>query len=149
MRRVAAQAAETEVDAPLGACLAVITDVESYPDWVPGYRFVEVEERDALGRPKVVEYGAGGFGVRVTYRLSYSYGEDPPTVCFHQLDGSVTRAIDGCYTLEAAGSGTRVRYEAEVMLAVAVPGPLRRAAERIVMSAAVDGLAREVQRRRS
>lgn len=144
----AARAAEVEVEAPPAACLAVIADVESYPDWAPGYRFVEVERHDAAGRPVVVAYGVGGFGTRATYRLSYSYADDPPTVEFHQLEGSVTESIRGRYTLEETERGTLVRYEAQVVLALRVPGPLQRAAERIVMSAALDGLAREVGRRR-
>lgn len=140
--------ADIEVEAPSEDCLAVILDIEAYPGWVAGYRTARVEESDPAGRPTLAVYDVGGFGMSATYRLAYSYAEDPTTVAFEQVDGDLTRSITGRYELHPAGTATRVVYSAAVDAAVPVPRLLRSAVERIIMETALRGLAGEVDRRR-
>ena len=143
------RSAHIEVAAPCADCLAVILDIPSYPRWVSGYRSAVVEETDADGRPTLAAYAVGGLGMSARYRLAYSYGEDPTTVAFSQVDGDLTRVITGRYELLPAGRATRVVYAAEVEAAIPVPRLVRTAAERIIMDTALRGFAGEVRRRRA
>lgn len=140
---------ETVVAAPVEACLGVILDVAAYPDWVRGYRAAAVEAVDERGRPEIAAYEVGGFGMRARFRLSYDYGDDPVHVAFAQVDGDLTRTVEGRYELAPVGSSTRVTYTASVEMAVPVPRVARSAAERIVMDAALRSLRFEVMRRRA
>lgn len=142
-----ARESTTLIDAPLEDCLAVILDMEAYPAWVTGYREVTVDERDGDGRPTVVSYSVGGFGMSASYTLAYSYGDDPVTVSFEQVEGDLTRSISGRYELTPAGGGTRTSYAAAVEPAISVPGLLRRRVEAIIMDSALKALAGEVRRR--
>ena len=136
------------IEADPEACLAVILDVESYPRWVRGYRFAEVTTLDEHERPTVVAFEVGGFGMTARYSLEYTYSADPLTVSFRQMDGSLTRAIEGRYLLEPVkDESTRVRYSASVELAMPIPRLMRGTAERIVMDAALRSLRGEVLRR--
>lgn len=139
----------TTVEAPVEACLAVIIDVAAYPAWVRGYRSARIEATDDRGRPQRAAYEVGGFGMRARFRLSYAYGDDPVSVAFRQIDGDLTRTVEGRYELSPVRGGTRVTYTASVELAMPVPRAARAAAERIVMDAALRSLRAEVIRRRA
>lgn len=140
---------ETRIEAPLEACLEVINDIPAFPSWVTGYKTATVEEADGHGRPVIATYEVGGFGMTARYRLRYWYEEEPVvTVAFTQVDGTHTKAVDGRYELEPHDEGsTLVRYTAAVEIGVSVPGFAKRAAEKVVMEAALRSLRGEVLRR--
>jgi ribosome-associated toxin RatA of RatAB toxin-antitoxin module len=138
------RSAEITVAAAPEDCRAVILDVEAYPRWVKGYRAVRVTERDGEGRPAVVRFTVGGFGMTASYTLAYEHSE--LVVAFAQTEGDLTRAIDGRYELTPRAGATSVRFTAAVEPALRAPGPLRRAVEKVIMDSALRGLRGEVER---
>ena len=57
-----------------------------------------------------------------------------------QVEGDLTRRLDGAYTLEPAGDDTEVVYRLTVELKVPLPGFVKRRAEGRIMGAALKDL---------
>jgi ribosome-associated toxin RatA of RatAB toxin-antitoxin module len=129
--------ASTEIDAPLDRVWAIVADVESWPEWQKTLSAVDVEERDAEGRPSLCEvmFDAGVQTIRTLQRLRY---EPPRSVTFSQEKGSL-KSLHGSWRLEGLGDDrTRAAYELEVepggMLSMLVRGAVEeRLRELLVM----------------
>jgi ribosome-associated toxin RatA of RatAB toxin-antitoxin module len=122
-------------------CIAVVCDVEVYPQWVADVKDVRVLERDGEGRALVVAFRAGAFGRSTSYVLAYDYSELPRKVSWSQRDGDITRSLDGSYQfLPTPDGGTEVVYELAIDLRVPVPGFVRRRAEGQILHAALRDL---------
>lgn len=134
---MAEQATEQAViRAPVERCAEIVSDVERYPEWVPDVEEVDVLERDERGRPTRVAFKAGAFGRSTSYTLVYDHSAAPGRISWHQVQGDVTRQLDGTYHFDPVEEGTQVTYHLLVDLQVPVPGFLKRRAEgRIITSA--------------
>jgi ribosome-associated toxin RatA of RatAB toxin-antitoxin module len=105
--------ASTEIDAPLDRVWSIVADVESWPQWQNTLRAVDVEERDAEGRPSLCEviFDAGVQTIRTLQRVRY---EPPQSVSFTQESGSL-KSLHGSWRLEGLGDDrTRATYELDV-----------------------------------
>lgn len=121
-------------------CFSVATDVAAYPLWVPAISSVEVDEVDAAGRPLLATFRAEAMGRQAVYQLSYDYADAPGRFAWRQVDGNITRRLDGAYTFEASDDDpdtTLVTYELDVELAVSLPGFVKRRAEAKILAAAL------------
>ncbi|MDE3064586.1 MAG: SRPBCC family protein [Acidobacteriota bacterium] len=131
------------VNAPPSVVFQVVTDVESYPEWVSDLKRVEVLERDADGRPLEVAFRAAAYGRSTTYTLCYDYSRAPDVLGWHQTHGDITASLVGQYRFEPVDTGTRVTYDLEVDLLVPLPTFVKaRAAQRIQSQALVELKAR-------
>jgi ribosome-associated toxin RatA of RatAB toxin-antitoxin module len=92
-----------EIEAPLDAVYAVISDIAGYVAWQPGLDAATVLERDRRGRQTLVriEITRGGRPVRSELRFDYKPGA---VVSWRQERGDVSR-FDGEWTLERARRG--------------------------------------------
>jgi ribosome-associated toxin RatA of RatAB toxin-antitoxin module len=127
-------------------CLAVVLDVEHYPEWVGDLKSVEVLERDDAGRASVVAFRAAAFGRSTSYTLEYDYSGIPSEVAWVQRDGDLTTRLDGAYNFEPAGDGdTQVTYKLTVELRVPIPGFVKRRAEGHIIHAAIRDLKSRVE----
>jgi ribosome-associated toxin RatA of RatAB toxin-antitoxin module len=127
-------------------CLAVVTDVERYPEWVADLKAVEVLERDDDGRASVVAFRAAAFGRSTSYTLEYDYSKMPDEVAWVQRDGDLTTRLDGSYRFAATADGeTEVTYKLTVDLRVPIPGFVKRRAEGHILHAAVRDLKSRVE----
>ena len=118
-------------------CFDVATDLAAYPSWAPAIASVEVTERDAEGRPLVAAFRAEAMGRQASYRLRYDYDGAPGTFSWRQVDGNITRRLDGAYTFEPSPDdpdATLVTYELDVELAMPLPGIVKRRAEAKIIS---------------
>jgi ribosome-associated toxin RatA of RatAB toxin-antitoxin module len=105
--------ADTEIDAPLDRVWSIVADIESWPQWQSTLSAVDVEERDAEGRPSLCEviFDAGVQTIRTLQRLAY---EPSQSVSFSQESGSL-KSLHGAWRLEGLGDDrTRATYELEV-----------------------------------
>ena len=134
---MAEQAKESIViKAPPERVLEVVLDFERYPSWAADLKSVEVVERDEEGRGAQVAFRAAAFGRSTSYTLQYEYGDLPDEVSWVQVDGDVTRRLDGVYRFRPEPDGTEVTYELEVELKIPLPGFIKsRAESRIVGTA--------------
>ncbi len=119
-------------------CYAVLTDFELYPDWAADIKAVTVDERDGQGRPRRVTFRAAAFGRSTSYTLLYDYSHAPDELSWVQVDGDLTRRLDGAYVLDSSGDGgTEIRYDLVVDLKVPLPGFVKRRAEGRIMGTAL------------
>ena len=126
----------TAVRASLERCFAVATDFERYPEWAADVKAVTVLERDEAGRGTKVAFRAAAMGRSTTYTLAYDYSGAPERLSWVQVDGDLTRSLDGEYAFVPSDGGTKVTYTLAVDVVVPVPGFVKRRAEgRIITTA--------------
>ncbi len=119
-------------------CYDVLTDFGLYPDWAADIKAVSIAERDDEGRAVLVTFRAAAFGRSTSYTLRYDYGRAPEELSWVQVDGDITRRLDGAYILEASDDGgTEIRYDLIVDLKVPLPGFVKRRAEGRIMGTAL------------
>lgn len=137
-----------EIDAPVERCFAVAADIEGATAWQGSLRDVEVLERDAAGRPAVVETKNDARVKTVSTRLRFSY-EEPTVIRWKQEKGDV-KSLDGWWRLEPLDGGrTRATYGLEVdpgrMLGMLLRGPVEGQVREFLLGNAADGLKRTAE----
>lgn len=138
------------VGAPPADVLAVLVDLERYPEWAGGITAVDVLERDADGRPSTARFTMSSGPVRDTLLLAYSWTVTTTgtgTVSWSLLErGRMTTEMDGSYELVGGADSTTVTYRLEVDVTISLPGLLRRKAEKTITDAALKDLKTRVER---
>jgi ribosome-associated toxin RatA of RatAB toxin-antitoxin module len=134
------------IAAPAADVMAVIADLEAYPEWTASVREVEVltvyedDERPAEAR-FVLDAGA----IKDTYTLSYEWDGDDE-VRWTLVEGGLLRTLDGSYTLEETDDGsTDVTYQLTVDIAIPMLGLMKRKAEKIIIDTALKELKKRVE----
>ncbi|HEY9289943.1 MAG TPA: SRPBCC family protein [Microlunatus sp.] len=121
--------------------MAVIADLESYPEWVDALTTVEVKTRRD-GRPEQVRMVLAHKLLSDDYTVGYHW--QPDSVSWQLVQGRTLKAMDGSYTVRPAGSGCTVTYQLDVELTIPLPGLLKRTAEKTIVDTALKGLKRQV-----
>ncbi|MBD0292814.1 MAG: SRPBCC family protein [Jiangellaceae bacterium] len=134
------------ITAPAAAVMAVIADLEAYPEWTASVREVEVltvyedDERPAEAR-FVLDAGA----IKDTYTLSYEWDDDRE-VRWTLVEAGLLRVLDGSYTLvETAAGSTEVTYRLRVDIAIPMLGLMKRRAEKVIIGTALKELKKRVE----
>ncbi|HEY0343404.1 MAG TPA: SRPBCC family protein [Solirubrobacteraceae bacterium] len=105
--------ASADIDAPLHRVWTIVADVEAWPEWQETLSAVDVEQRDAEGRPSLCEviFDAGIQTIRTVQRIRY---EPPLSLAFSQESGSL-KSLHGSWRLEdLGGERTRATYLLDV-----------------------------------
>jgi ribosome-associated toxin RatA of RatAB toxin-antitoxin module len=129
------------------ACFNALADVRRLPEWQRAVCDAEILERDADGRPVVVEYTVDARVRRVRYRLRQIY--EPPRVVRSAYLGGDFRDFSGEWRfMPVAGDPeqTRVELDLDIDPGRFVPGPLRAFISDAVMGRALQDLKRHVER---
>jgi ribosome-associated toxin RatA of RatAB toxin-antitoxin module len=127
-------------------CYSVLTQFERYPEWAADIKAVRIDERDERGRAVRVTFRAAAFGRSTSYTLLYDYADAPHELSWIQVDGDLTRRLDGAYVLEPYGAdATEIRYDLVVDLKVPLPGFVKRRAEGRIMGTALRELRARVE----
>ena len=133
------------IDASLEQCLAVVLDFENYPSWARDLKQVTIQERDELGRGRLVEFRAAAMGQSFKYVLEYDYSEIPDSFSWVLNSGEKLRQLDGTYRFEPEGDATRVHYDLVVDLSIPLPGLIKRRAAGMIMGTALRELKKAVE----
>ncbi len=136
------------VSSPPDKCFAVAIDLDAYPSWVPAITSVEIRQTDHDGRPTEAIFQAEAMGRRTRYVLAYDYGDAPHSFGWRQIEGDLTRRLEGTYTFDIsaeAPDATDVTYELDLELAVPLPGFVKRRAETKIVKAALHQLKDRVE----
>jgi ribosome-associated toxin RatA of RatAB toxin-antitoxin module len=128
--------ASSDIQAPLAHVWEIVADVESWPRWQATISTLDVEQRDADGRPVLCEtvFDAKVQTISTVQRVRY---EAPHRLTFAQERGSL-KSLRGSWRLEDLGDGrTRATYELDVelggMLGMLVSGAVQeKLRERLV-----------------
>jgi ribosome-associated toxin RatA of RatAB toxin-antitoxin module len=124
--------------------MEVISDFESYPDWVGNMEDVEVLERDRRGRGSVVAFRLRTPVLAAEYTLAYRYAPREAGVSWTYREGTL-EDLSGSYELEALEDATRVTYRLDVELGMPLPGLIKRQAARQIVRSALNDLKRRVE----
>lgn len=123
----------------------VLSDLESYPEWISAMRRVEILERDGDGRPRRVHFMVEAMIKVITYDLEYEY-EPPSKMSWTAVPGADISQMVGSYELKGLdGDRTDVVYALMVEPTFTVPGFLRRQAEKQLIGTALRGLKKRVE----
>jgi ribosome-associated toxin RatA of RatAB toxin-antitoxin module len=135
-----------EIHADPTSVMAVIADVEAYPDWA-GVQAVEVRSRYPDDRPRLAWFKLEQGPVKDSYVLDYTWQDDESVSWTLAEKGSVLTALDGSYDLERAGaSATKVTYRLSVDISIPMIGMIRRKAEKRIIDTALKGLKDRAER---
>ena len=140
--------ASAEVDAPLERVWAVVQDVMAAPEWQGGLEEVLALERDADGRPTLVDSVVDIKVTRVRSRVRIRY-ERPTRISWVQEHGDV-KSVGAVWELADLGNGrTRVSYRFDAdpgrVLGLVIRGPVLWATRAILVDARPDELRRRVE----
>lgn len=135
----------SETAAAPDTVFAVAADLPAYPAWATGVAEVDVLATRPDGLAARARFVVDGFIKRITYVLEYEY-ERPHRISWTAVPGEDIEAMDGSYEFRAReGGGTEILYALRVQPAFAVPGFLRRQAEKQIVTSALRGLRRRAE----
>lgn len=142
--------ASAEIDAPLGEVWAVIEDVLAAPEWQGSLDTVTALERDADGRPTLVDSVADIKVRRVNSRVRIRY-DGPTRLSWAQEQGDL-KSVEAVWELEDLGEGrTRVSYRFDAdpgrVLGLVIRGPVLAATRAIFVNGRPGELRRRVEGR--
>jgi len=130
--------ASAEIEAPIADVWAVVEDVLIAPEWQGGLVAIEPLERDAEGRPTLVESESDVKVRRVKTHVRFSY-EPPARLSWTQEKGDL-KSVDGSWVLEDLGDGrTRATYSLDSdpgrVLGMLLRGPVEGAVMAMLVNA--------------
>jgi uncharacterized protein YndB with AHSA1/START domain len=130
--------ASAEIDAPVEEVWAVVEDVLTAPDWQGGLVAMSALERDADGRPTLVETENDIKVRHVKTRVRFRY--EPPTRLSWTQEKGDLKSVEGYWTLEDLGEGrTRATYTLDSdpgrVLGILIRGPIEAAIRAMLVNA--------------
>lgn len=131
------------IAAALEHCFAIAADIENAPDWQESLKDVDVIERDADKRARVVETTSDAKVKTVKATLRFSYDE-PDGIEWVQEKGDV-KSLTGYWRFESLGADTtRATYGLIVdpgrMLGMLLRGPAEAKVRDFLLGGAAEGL---------
>jgi carbon monoxide dehydrogenase subunit G len=140
--------ASVEIDAPLEEVWAVVQDVMAAPEWQGGLDKVTALERDADGRPTLVDSVADIKVRRVNSRVRIRYG-GPTRLSWAQEKGDM-KSVEAVWELDDLGNGrTRASYRFDAdpgrVLGLVIRGPVQAAMRAIFVNGRPGELRRRVE----
>ena len=124
--------------------LAVIADIDGYPEWTGQIKSAEILETDGDGRPARAQFVMDAGALKDEYVLAYVWN---PVGVSWELVGksSVQKSQVGSYALAPRDGGTEVTYELAVDLSMPMLGMFKRKAEKMIMDSALKALKKRVE----
>jgi ribosome-associated toxin RatA of RatAB toxin-antitoxin module len=135
--------ASIDIAASPAEVMAVIADLEHYPEWVDSMTSTEVLS-SAAGKPKTVRMVLDHPLVKDDYVLAYDWKRD--FVSWKLVEGKLLKVMDGSYALAAKDGSTTVTYTLTVDVNLPMIGMFKRKAEKTIIDGALKGLKRRVER---
>lgn len=133
------------VAAPPADVMAVIADIEAYPDWNDEVQEVQVLSRHPGGRPDQVRFVLDAGAIKDDYTLAYRWDDDR-LVGWSLVSAGMLTAMDGSYTLTPVATGsTEVTYRLAVDVRIPMIGMIKRKAEKVIVERALKGLKKRVE----
>jgi ribosome-associated toxin RatA of RatAB toxin-antitoxin module len=128
------------IDASAEQVLAVIKDLEAYPDWSGGISKVVIVEPG----PKKATFTMSQSGMSDEYTLDYAWKADGVSWA---LDGSskMMKSQKGSYQLTEKGGKTEVTYLLTLELKIPMIGLMKRKAEKMIIDTALKDLKKRVE----
>jgi ribosome-associated toxin RatA of RatAB toxin-antitoxin module len=134
--------ASVDVDAPAERCYAIAADLERAPEWQRSLQSVHVLERDAQGRPSLVETVSDASVKAISTRLRFSY--DPPGAIHVRQEKGDLKSLEGGWTFTESGGRTQATYALDAdpgrVLGMLLRGPVLDKVKQVLVGEAAEGL---------
>lgn len=132
-----------EIDAPIDRVYAIAADIERAPEWQGTMKSAKVLERDAEGRPHLVETVADAKVAQIKVVLRFSYDE-PRGLSWERVKGDL-KSMTGSWAFEdLEGEATRATYTMDgdpgTRLSMLLRGPVLDAARKAIIGRPPAGL---------
>lgn len=126
--------------------MAVIADLEAYPEWTASVREVEVlTVYEDTGRPGEAKFVLDAGPIKDRYTLAYEWDGDDE-VRWSLVEGGLIKELSGSYALAAAGgASTEVTYQLTVDVSIPMLGLMKRKAEKVIIDTALKELKKRVE----
>ena len=131
--------------------MAVIANLEDYPNWGDGFTGVEIVSTHDDGAAKDVAFSIATPLGKDTYEISYLWeGNDSVSWTLNsdaagKPKSSMMKKLNGSYTLKADGAGTKVTYQLEIDPKVPMMGFMKKKAASTIVDQALNGLKKRVE----
>jgi len=125
--------------------MAVIADLENYPEWASGIREFTVVEMGGNGRADRARLTFDGGPFSDTVGLAYTWEGDDRVTWDLVEKGSVVSGLQGSYRLADAGNATEVTYELAVDVRIPMIGMVKRKGEKRIIDSALKGLKQHLE----
>jgi ribosome-associated toxin RatA of RatAB toxin-antitoxin module len=132
--------------------MAVIADLEDYPNWSEGFTGVEIITTHDDGATKDAAFTIATPIGKDTYEISYLWEGNNAVSWVLNSDeagkpkSSMMKKLVGSYTLTADGDGTKVTYQLEIDPKVPMMGFMKKKAAATIVDQALHGLKKRVER---
>lgn len=139
------------INASPGEVMAVIADMEDYPNWGDNFTGVEVISTHNDGAAKDVAFSIATPLGKDTYELSYVWnGEDGVSWTLNSDESgrpksSMMKKLVGSYTLVADGDATVVTYQLEIDPKIPMMGFMKKKAAATIADQALNGLKKRIE----
>ena len=140
------------IAAPAKEVMAVIADLEAYPEWNDEVKQIEVlsvyDDPDGAAdeRPAEVRFVLDAGAIKDDYTLEYTWDGDDAVRWSLVGEAAVLRQMDGSYELADQGDGsTSVTYKLAVDVKFPMIGLMKRKAEKVIIDRALKGLKKRVE----
>jgi ribosome-associated toxin RatA of RatAB toxin-antitoxin module len=140
-----------KINASPAEVMAVIANMEDYPNWGEGFTGVEVISTHDDGAAKDVAFSIATPVGKDTYELGYVWtGNDAVSWTLNSDEAgkpksSMMKKLRGSYILEADGAGTKVTYELEIDPKIPMMGFMKKKAAATIVDQALNGLKKRVE----
>ena len=126
--------------------MAVIADLEAYPEWTASVREVEVlTVYEDTARPGEAKFVLDAGPIKDRYTLSYEWDGDDE-VRWSLVEGGLIRELTGSYALAAVdAASTEVTYQLTVDVSIPMLGLMKRKAEKVIIDTALKELKKRVE----
>ena len=125
--------------------MAVIADLEAYPEWTASVKEVEVlTVYEDIGRPGEAKFVLDAGPIKDRYTLTYEWDGDDE-VRWSLVEGGLIKELTGSYALAADGSSTKVTYQLTVDVSIPMLGLMKRKAEKVIIDTALKELKKRVE----
>jgi ribosome-associated toxin RatA of RatAB toxin-antitoxin module len=146
-----------KINASPAEVMAVIADLEEYPNWSQGFTGVEIITTHGDGAAKDAAFTISTPLGKDTYEISYVWqGNDGVSWTLNSDDegkpkSSMMKRLIGSYTLKAdgpKGEATKVVYELEIDPKIPMMGFMKKKAAATIADQALNGLKKRVEKGR-
>lgn len=140
------------IDATPEAVMAVIAALADYPQWSEGVTGSQIISTHRDGAPRIVSMSIATPVGKDTYEITYVWdGHNSVSWSLNTDDAgkpksSMMKALNGTYTLSAAGTGTKVVYDLEIDPKIPMMGFMKRKAAATIVDSALHGLKKHCER---
>lgn len=132
------------IGADKASVMKVISDFESYPQWVDMVKQAEISASDAEGRATQVRFVLDAGIIKDEYVLAYDWSR-PDELSWHLVQSKTMKSQDGVYRLAEAAGSTTVTYDLSLDLKMPMLGAFKRKAQKVIIDTALKGLKKRVE----